>query len=62
MLLKGHLKTFDLFEIFGYPQSQYEINKEYKPFRLLEKQPEARGSKALQFEYSSFEAESIANC
>ena len=35
--IEGHLKTLNLYEIFGYPQKKYEINGKYDPFCLVQK-------------------------
>lgn len=49
----GKVGTFDLFEIFGYPQKKYNIESDYLPFCLIRKKS-SNSLNAVQFEYSSY--------
>jgi hypothetical protein len=48
-------------EIFGYPQKQYNPNANYAPFCLMRKKTESRELNALEFKYSQYPPEQVAN-
>ena len=54
--------SLELYDITGYPQKEYDISTEYRPYCLLRKKEELGGRSFGEFKYSQYEPEQIANC